>query len=192
VLIRLHPNIPESWEWWPKFERRLRLKAETLTPHTPVEQLIVLLRAWWGTEPWRFLALVQLDDEMDDLDAHLLAWLEEPWGRVVMLVQQIQADNELSNDARRFGFAQLGQWMGELASLGIDVTAIRFASKRHNGWVSWLNHYAGVPTDAIEDEGHILRVDPIHFFGRGLADLPSAKEQIEEHTAWLKRREVDY
>jgi hypothetical protein len=168
LLIRLHPNIAESWEWWPRFERRLQAKAATLTPHTPIGQLIPMLRAWWGSEPWRFLALAQIDEDTMELDAHLLAWLEEPWGQVVALIQQIEADRELSNEAHRFGLTMLCAWFAELHGMNIFVHAMRFASKRHNGWVAWLNRIAHLPPEAISDEGHIMRLDAQAFIEASL------------------------
>jgi hypothetical protein len=168
MLIRLHPNIPESWEWWPKFEKRLRAKATSLTPHTPTEPLITLLRHWWGSEPWRFLALAQIDEESMELNAHLLAWLEEPWGRVIALVQQAEADRDLTDEARRFGITMLCTWLAELHGMNIFVQSLRLASKRHNGWIAWLNRIAHLPTDAISDEGHILRIDAQAFLEASL------------------------
>lgn len=162
MLIRLHPGIPSAWEWWPHFERRLIEKAPTLTPHTPVLSLIQLLRYWWGAEPHRFLALARLDDEMYELDAHLLAWIENPWGQNIVLVQQVESDTELGRETLMWGISQLRDWIAELRMLDIEVSHVRFASKRHGAWQEYLKRVLHIPIPC-EDEGHIMRVGVQEF-----------------------------
>lgn len=162
MLIRLHPGIPSAWEWWPPFEQRLITKAPTLVPHTPIYDLIRLLRYWWGAEPHRFLALARLDEEMYAIDAHLLAWIENPWGQNIALVQQVESDTSLQRETIAWAMSQLTQWIAELTNVGIEVEAIRFASKRHGAWQEWFKRMLHKPI-ACADEGHIMRIDIEHF-----------------------------
>lgn len=126
-LMRLTPDEPDGWYWWPEFERRVRAAALRFTPDVAPEKIIAHLRLLWAQAPLSMGAWLLLQEPVNQNGhmpipravGHLLAWvMKDDWGEMMILVYHLIVDRRVRvTSALDDGLAQLEAWRGQLNAL---------------------------------------------------------------------------
>jgi hypothetical protein len=141
-IVRMRPDDWLCWTLWPAFERRLRAVSPALAPETPVDALVKLLRSAFANDTLGHFVIVLVDMESHEVRGHLIAWVEQAWGKGVALIHQCATDF----DVTRFyadAAPEFRQWidaMNKVVSPPIDQ--IRWYTKRGEGWHERMKRHA--------------------------------------------------
>ena len=112
--IRLLPDKPEGWLWWPAFEARVKNFCEKYTPNTDPVSLAWDLRQRFITTP-NFTGYWLVLDEKERPVAHMVSWLANTYAHNYIFVLQAEADDKLKiTDAVERVCAGVDSWAKDL------------------------------------------------------------------------------
>jgi hypothetical protein len=108
--IRLLPDDPNGWLWWPAFEARVKNFTEKYSPETDGKSLAFDLRQRFVNTP-NFTGYWLVLDENSKPVAHCVCWLGNQYNRYYIFGLQAEADDGYKlDDVANLVMAEIDEW----------------------------------------------------------------------------------
>lgn len=91
--LRLIPDDPNGWLWWPAFEARVKNFIELYLPRTDPKAVAQDLRLKWIQTPNMTSFWLAFDPD-DKPIAHMAAWIVQNYNKPHIFVAQAEADEK--------------------------------------------------------------------------------------------------
>ena len=114
TTIRLDPDDPQGWLWWPAFEIRVKNFVEKYLPETDPKAVASDMRQRFLTQPKLSGFWLAMDKDGRPV-AHMVSWIAVVYGKAHIFVYQAEADEKYKiTEVVKLVLAGMGEWASKL------------------------------------------------------------------------------